>query len=38
VRPELPCFYDEELQFGRHGASMAVVESAFARALGARAT
>ena len=34
--PALPCFYDEELQFGRHGASMEVVESAFHRVLAAR--
>jgi LmbE family N-acetylglucosaminyl deacetylase len=35
--PGVPCFYDEELGFGRHGASMAAVESAFHRVLAARA-
>jgi LmbE family N-acetylglucosaminyl deacetylase len=34
---DLPCFYDEELGFGRHGASASTVESAFQRALGTRA-
>jgi LmbE family N-acetylglucosaminyl deacetylase len=38
VLPAVPCFYDEELQFGRHGASLAVVESAFHRVLAARAS
>ncbi len=38
VLPALPCFYDEELQFGRHGASMAAVESAFHQVLAARAS
>jgi LmbE family N-acetylglucosaminyl deacetylase len=31
--PELPCYFDEELGFGRHGASAAAVESAFERVL-----
>jgi hypothetical protein len=30
--PTLPCFYDEELGFARHGASVAEVEAAFIRA------
>jgi hypothetical protein len=38
VLPDVPCFYDEELQFGQHGASLAVVESAFHRVLSARAS
>ncbi len=38
VLPAVPSFYDEELQFGRHGASVAVVESAFHRVLAARAS
>jgi LmbE family N-acetylglucosaminyl deacetylase len=38
VPPPVPCFYDEELQFGRHGASMAAVESTFHRVLAARAS
>jgi LmbE family N-acetylglucosaminyl deacetylase len=33
--PALPCFYDEELGFGRHGASAAAVESALQRVLPA---
>jgi LmbE family N-acetylglucosaminyl deacetylase len=35
--PTLPCFYDEELDFARHGASAAEVEAAFRRALVTRA-
>jgi hypothetical protein len=35
--PTLPCFYDEELGFARHGASAAEVEGAFSRALVTRA-
>jgi LmbE family N-acetylglucosaminyl deacetylase len=35
--PTLPCFYDEELGFARHGASAAEVEAAFTRALVTRA-
>jgi hypothetical protein len=35
--PSLPCFYDEELGFGIHGASVAEVEAAFTRALVTRA-
>lgn len=31
--PDLPCFYDEELGFGRHGASAAAVQAAFLKAL-----
>jgi LmbE family N-acetylglucosaminyl deacetylase len=31
--PSLPCFYEEELGFGRHGASAAAVEGAFQRVL-----
>jgi hypothetical protein len=38
VPPAVPCYYDEELQFGRHGASMAIVESAFQQVLAARAS
>lgn len=38
VLPAVPCFYDEELQFGRYGASMEAVESAFQQALAARAS
>jgi LmbE family N-acetylglucosaminyl deacetylase len=34
--PDLPCFYDEELDFGRHGASARAVELAFRPALAAR--
>jgi LmbE family N-acetylglucosaminyl deacetylase len=34
--PELPCFYDEELGFGRHGASATAVESAFRTVLTPR--
>jgi LmbE family N-acetylglucosaminyl deacetylase len=33
----LPCFYDEELGFARHGASAEEVEAAFTRALVTRA-
>ncbi|MBO0727999.1 MAG: PIG-L family deacetylase [Acidimicrobiaceae bacterium] len=36
--PAVPSFYDEELRFGRHGASLAVVESAFQQVLAARAS
>ena len=35
--PALPSFYDEQLGFGRHGASLAAVESVFQRVLAARA-
>jgi LmbE family N-acetylglucosaminyl deacetylase len=34
--PALPCFYDEEVQFGRHGAAVEVVEATFRRVLSAR--
>lgn len=34
--PDLPCFYDEELDFGRHGASLAAVEMAFRPTLATR--
>jgi LmbE family N-acetylglucosaminyl deacetylase len=34
--PDLPCFYDEELDFGRHGASPKAVELAFRPALATR--
>ena len=34
--PMLPSFYDEELHFGRFGASAAAVEAAFRVALTAR--
>ncbi len=36
--PELQCFYDERLNFGRYGASAAAVRAAFQRALAAPAT
>jgi LmbE family N-acetylglucosaminyl deacetylase len=35
--PTLPCFYDEELGFGRHGASVVEVEAVFAQARVTRA-
>jgi LmbE family N-acetylglucosaminyl deacetylase len=35
--PTMPCFYDEELGFARHGASAAEVEAALTRALATRA-
>ncbi len=35
---DLPCFYDEELGFGKHGASAREVEAAFRRALVTRAS
>jgi LmbE family N-acetylglucosaminyl deacetylase len=35
--PAVPCFYDEELQFGRHGASLTAVESALQAVLASRA-
>jgi LmbE family N-acetylglucosaminyl deacetylase len=34
--PDLPCFYDEALDFGRHGASAQAVELAFRPVLAAR--
>ena len=34
--PSLPFFYDEQLNFGRYGASAQAVESAFRRVLAAR--
>jgi LmbE family N-acetylglucosaminyl deacetylase len=34
--PALPSFYDEQLNFGRHGASAPAVEAAFRRVLAAR--
>ena len=34
--PELPCYYDEELGFARHGASALAVAAAFNRVLSAR--
>ena len=34
--PALPFFYDEQLNFGRHGASASAVESSFRRVLAAR--
>lgn len=36
--PGVPCYYDEELDFGSHGVSQEVVESAFRQALAARAS
>jgi LmbE family N-acetylglucosaminyl deacetylase len=34
---DLPCFYDEELGFGRYGASVGTVEATFQRVLATRA-
>jgi LmbE family N-acetylglucosaminyl deacetylase len=34
--PDLPCYYDEELGFGRHGASAEAVEMAFGPVLATR--
>jgi LmbE family N-acetylglucosaminyl deacetylase len=36
--PELPCFYDQELGFGRHGASVGAVAATFGRVLADRAS